>query len=392
MVFQLVDINSFTTFKRFSEKYNIFRDLYELGNYAIEIRGIENTISIDVHRIFLDNNELSYTKQISEDRSDLLVIGQINRLKEIANIIKSSLNEEIGFQLLNVILNYIGYEKGKFILANRSFPMNTPYIMGIINVTPDSFSDGGIYFDKGRAIDRAMEMAELGADIIDIGGESTRPGAESVDVDEELNRVIPVIEEIHKLRDDLIISIDTTKSDVAEKALLAGANIINDISGLTFDERMMDVVSSYKCSVIIMHIKGTPKTMQLNPYYNNIISDVFDFLYNRILESKKKLINSIIVDPGIGFGKRVEDNFELLNRLGDFKSLGYPIMVGVSRKSMFGKSLNLELNDREMASAITEMLAVRNGARLIRTHNVENAIQIKKIFSLINQPEKSISV
>jgi dihydropteroate synthase len=252
--------------------------------------------------------------------------------------------------------------------------------MGILNVTPDSFSDGGKYLDKDFALAHAIKMCEDGADIIDIGGESTRPGADPVSLEDEIDRTIPVIKSIKKEIPDVLISIDTTKSEVANKALESGASFVNDISALTFDKNMLSIVKKYDAGLILMHIKGIPKNMQDHPDYDDLIGEIYDFLYNQSVASAKKGLNKIIVDPGIGFGKTVEHNFEILKRLGDFKSLGYPIMIGLSRKSFIGNILDLKIDERDIPTAVLESLAVQNSARIIRTHNVKLAVQSAKIL------------
>lgn len=258
---------------------------------------------------------------------------------------------------------------------------DTPKIMGILNVTPDSFSDGGKYFSVNMAVDHALEMIDDGADIIDVGGESTRPNSDPVTLDEELNRTIPVIKKITSVRKDIIVSIDTTKSEVADQALDNGASIINDISGLTFDERMISIAKKFNAGLVIMHIKGNPKTMQQNPNYDDVVSEVSNFLKMQSDKAFSNGINKIIIDPGIGFGKRMEDNFELIKRLEEFKSIGYPIMIGLSRKSFIGKSLGIETFERDTATVILETISVLKSARIIRTHNVKYCNQMVKLVN-----------
>ncbi len=214
-------------------------------------------------------------------------------------------------------------------------------IMGILNVTPDSFYDGGRNFGRDKAIDKAYQLYKDGADIIDIGGESTRPGAETVSLTEEMDRVCPVIEAVAG-EIDIPISIDTYKSEVAEEALKLGASIINDISGLTFDDRMAGIAARYESYIVLMHIKGSPKNMQVNPHYDNLLEEIYSFLEN----SKEKAVISgvdkdkIIIDPGIGFGKTLEDNYRILNNIDFFKKMGFPLLIGLSRKSLIGKLYN----------------------------------------------------
>lgn len=266
---------------------------------------------------------------------------------------------------------------------NKDLDFDFPKVMGILNVTPDSFSDGGKYFSTDSAVDKALQMIDEGADIIDIGGESTRPGSDPVEMKEEISRTIPVIKKLISLRKNLIISIDTTKSEVARQALESGASIINDISGLTFDKDMISVARDFKAGVIIMHIKGNPKTMQQNPFYEDVIKEVKDFLISQVKLAEDNGVQKIIIDPGIGFGKRVEDNFNIMRNLESFKSIGYPLMIGLSRKSFIGKTLNLEVDDRDIPTVILEAISVVKSARIIRTHNVKYCRQMVKLVSNI---------
>ena len=275
-------------------------------------------------------------------------------------------------------MNSIQYNFNDKILS-----FSIPKIMGIVNVTPDSFSDGGKYFSVDDAVNHALKLIDEGADLIDIGGESTRPGSDPVSLEEELRRTIPVIKNIHQQRKDVIISIDTTKSEVAKQALDSGAQIINDISGLTFDEKMFEIAKEYNSGVVIMHIKGNPKTMQENPEYRDVVKDVYDFLLVQSIKAKQNDIDKIIVDPGIGFGKRVEDNFSLIKNLDYFQSLGYPVMIGLSKKSFIGKALNLDYDQREIGTIILETVSVIKSARIIRTHNVKYCNQLVKLASHI---------
>ncbi len=268
----------------------------------------------------------------------------------------------------------------------------SPLIMGIVNVTPDSFSDGGKYLNIDAAVNHAINLIENGADIIDIGGESTRPGAESVTIEEEIQRVIPVIEKLLSLSPKAVISIDTTKSEVAEKALESGALIVNDISGGTFDKNIFSVTKKYDAILVLMHIKGKPETMQDAPYYDNVVLEVKDFLLKQIKIANDYGIQKIIIDPGIGFGKKVFENYELLKNLKEFYNLKYPVLIGVSRKSLIGKALNLDIHDRENATTIMEMFAIQNGAKIIRTHNVKNTREIIQLLSFINNPKQLLYV
>jgi dihydropteroate synthase len=267
---------------------------------------------------------------------------------------------------------------------NLDFSKKT-HIMGILNVTPDSFSDGGLFFDKKRAVEHALRMVEEGADIIDIGGESTRPGASMVDEDEELRRVIPVIEAISgKVK--VPISIDTYKARVAEEALKAGASMVNDISGLRFDPRMAEVVARYEVPVVIMHIKGTPRDMQKNPTYKALIPEIMDYLREGIEIARQRGVRDdmIIIDPGIGFGKTVEHNLEIIHRLSEFKGFEKPILIGPSRKSFIGRVLNdAPVTERLEGTGASVAIAIFNGADIIRVHDVKEMVRVARVADAI---------
>jgi dihydropteroate synthase len=252
------------------------------------------------------------------------------------------------------------------------------HIMGILNVTPDSFSDGGNYFNIENAIKHGQKLVEDGADFIDIGGESTRPGSEPVSVEEEIKRVVPVIDALSKII-QVPISIDTYKSEVADASLHAGAVIVNDISALTFDAKMSFVVAKHRASIVLMHMKGSPKTMQENPAYENVTMEVKQFLYDRLLAAKEAGIEQIIVDPGIGFGKNFGHNIRLLQELKSFASFGYPLLVGPSRKAFIGTILNLPVNDRIEGTAAVVTSAILNGANIIRVHDVKEMKRVAMV-------------
>jgi len=264
-------------------------------------------------------------------------------------------------------------------------PKRETLVMGIVNVTPDSFSDGGKFFSPEVAISHASKLITQGADIIDIGGESTRPGAEQVSESEELKRVIPVIEQIRTDNPTILISIDTTKASVAKHAVEAGADIINDVSGLSFDNNMISIVESFNIPVVIMHMKGNPKNMQLNPKYKDIVNEILDFFKMKIKIAIQSGINRsmIILDPGIGFGKTVEHNFELLSRLNEFNVLELPIMIGPSRKSFIGITLDLPPEDRVEGTAAAVSAGVMNGASIVRVHDVKSMKRVVRIIEKV---------
>ncbi len=247
------------------------------------------------------------------------------------------------------------------------------HIMGVLNITPDSFSDGGKYFDSkvnlDRVIDDAIRMEKEGADFLDVGGESTRPGSDTVSLDEELERVIPVIEAL-KQKVSIPLSIDTYKSQVAEEALKAGAVIVNDISGFRFDEKMPEVTARYNESCILMHIKGTPKDMQKDPQYNDVVQEVYDYLAESVNMAEDAGIKQIITDVGIGFGKSLEHNLTLIKNLGRFKDLGYPILMGLSRKSFMDKIFPTPVDERLEGTIAANAVSIVNGANILRVHDV----------------------
>lgn len=265
--------------------------------------------------------------------------------------------------------------KNKTLFLNK----NNIYIMGILNVTPDSFSDGGKYNTIDKALYHTEEMIKNGADIIDVGGESTRPFSDPVLVDEELDRVIPVIEKI-KENFDTIISIDTYKSKVAIEAIKKGAEIINDISGLTFDKEMELVAKKYNVPVVVMHIKGTPKNMQINPVYTDLLNEIKTYFKERIEKLTSIGIKKIILDVGFGFGKSLDDNYKLLANLESFLDLGYPLLVGLSRKSMIGKVTDEEPQDRLGGTIALNTIAILKGASIIRVHDVKEHLSCIKVI------------
>jgi dihydropteroate synthase len=268
-------------------------------------------------------------------------------------------------------------------------------LMGILNVTPDSFSDGGKFFSLEKAVSRAIEIERNGADIIDIGGESTRPGALPITAEEELRRITPVLEKLVR-KISIPISVDTYKYEVAKRALELGADMINDISALRKDERMAELISDYNVPICLMHMKGTPREMQKNPFYKDVVAEIKEFLEKRIDYAVSKGIKkeNIIVDPGIGFGKRtgegIEDNCEILLRLKELKILGQPILIGVSRKTFIGnvcgEDKQLPVDQRLEGSLAAMCIAVMNGADIVRMHDV---LESKRCLRLIDRVLKS---
>jgi dihydropteroate synthase len=320
----------------------------------------------------------------------LLLIGSLSEIEECARAFSlaepsmASLALEILDQLVQI------YPKKHHTLAcggrALDFSVKTG-IMGILNITPDSFSDGGLYVDLPAAVDRAHQMVEEGADIIDIGGQSSRPGSEPVSTVEEGRRVVPVVEAVAKSM-STIISVDTYRAEIARAALDAGAHLINDISALRFDPALLGVVAARRAPLILMHMKGMPRTMHLNPRYEALIDEVFGFLHERLRTAQAGGIpaDRLLIDPGIGFGKGARHNLELLRKLQHFQALGHPIVVGTSRKSFIGRILGADVNERLEGTAATVAVAIAQGADIIRVHDVRSMVQVARMMDAMVRP------
>ncbi len=295
--------------------------------------------------------------------------------------------EDIGNRIKNVIDNI---HKKEFMLKCRNkdivFGRKT-LVMGVLNITPDSFSDGGLYIKKEDAVKRAMEMIDDGADIIDIGGESTRPGSLPVSLNDELDRVMPIVKEIAKKVKNPI-SIDTTKAEVARQVIENGADIVNDISAFRFDKDMAGICVKYNAPVILMHMRGTPQDMQTNVKYDDLMSEIFEYLSERVDFAISSGIKSekIMIDPGIGFGKSAEDNLKIMSRLEEFKGFGLPIVIGTSRKSFIGKILNRDIDERLEGTAATVAAAILKGANIVRVHDVK---EMKRVVDMADAIKNS---
>ena len=272
------------------------------------------------------------------------------------------------------------------IAPGRQLTLTRPLVMGILNVTPDSFSDGGKYTSVDDAVGHGLRMVAEGADIIDVGGESTRPGAEPVSAEQEMERVIPVIERLHA-QSPVVISVDTYKAAVADAGVAAGAEVINDISALRFDEDMAAVVSLRKVPVVLMHMLGTPRSMQVNPSYGDCVAEIGQFFNERLLYCRKCGIDKtkVILDPGIGFGKRLRDNLEILANLPMFYEFKLPILIGASRKSFIGMLHDKETaaEDRLGGSIAAAVVAVAHGASIVRVHDVAPTVEALKVLVAI---------
>jgi dihydropteroate synthase len=275
---------------------------------------------------------------------------------------------------------FLRFRKKSYDLSQRTL------IMGALNVTPDSFSDGGHFFDREKAIEEGLRLAQGGADILDIGGESTRPGAKPLDAEEEIRRVIPLIRTLDQ-KIGIPISVDTRKARVAEKALETGAEMINDISALRFDERMAEVVARWKVPVVLMHMRGNPETMQLDTHYDDFLGEILSFFRERVAfaESRGIPADQIVLDPGIGFGKSLEEqhNLILLKYLQSFKVLEKPLLIGTSRKAFIGKILGLPPQEREEGTMATVAVAILNGANIVRVHEVERMRRVVQVTDAV---------
>jgi dihydropteroate synthase len=350
------------------------RELIRSSDSGADINSAPLSVS-KLHRTPSDDTSLS-----------LALTGTFDQLKHIVrSVTTNDIPEYLAKKIDSLLDNYLRSDykincRGKILdLGSRT------HIMGILNVTPDSFSDGGLYNDAEKAFVRARDMAAAGADIIDIGGESTRPGAEPLSEEEELRRIIPIIE--HLAADlPVPISVDTYKATVAKKALAAGASIVNDISGLRFSPDMAKIAADYGAAVVIMHIKGTPRDMQQNPVYGDVIVDVISYLEEGIAIAVKAGVDSekIFIDPGIGFGKTLEHNLTLLNRLDELRSLGRPIVLGTSRKKFIGTILGIAVPEQRVdGTAPTLALGIERGASVVRVHDVARMAEVVRMTDAV---------
>jgi dihydropteroate synthase len=324
----------------------------------------------------------------SRKPTDCLITANESQLNRLTDKLK---NQPFGLRKLSAELKELldNYKRSEFRLKARNYELDLgrkTHIMGIVNATPDSFSGDGIY-RRGIDLDileLARQMVKDGADIIDIGGESTRPGSRRISAKEEIKRIKPLFKIIAKNL-KIPLSVDTYKSEVAKAALDEGASIVNDVSGLRFDKRMVKLVAKYQAAVAIMHMRGVPKTMQKNVHYKSLIDEIISYLKESISRALDAGIRheSIVIDPGIGFGKTRENNLEILNNLSEFKSLGFPILVGSSRKSFIGLTLNKPEADRIMGTAASVALSIANGAHLVRVHDISQMYDVVKMANAI---------
>ncbi len=307
--------------------------------------------------------------------SDVILLGNADKIRKLVRKLDHQIIfglPEISISLQKLLKQELGRCDKSLQCRNQTLMLERVRIMGILNVTPDSFSDGGSFVDPRVAADHAVQMLDDGADIIDIGGESTRPGSEAVDAGKEKARILPVIEEILQRRPDTIISVDTTKAEVARAAIEKGASIVNDISALRFDPELTACLAEYPdVPAILMHMLGTPRDMQKEPSYGDTIEEIMGFFQERIRHCEQGGVTNIVLDPGIGFGKRHEDNLIILKKLSEFKAFGLPIVLGASRKSFIGRIYESDPAERLMGSLATTSLAHNAGVDIVRVHDVK---------------------
>ena len=261
--------------------------------------------------------------------------------------------------------------------------LDTPKVMGILNLTEDSFYDGGKYKNIDAALKQVEKMLTEGADFIDIGAISTRPGAKSISGEQEWQRLSETLAEVRKTFPESLLSVDTYRADVAKNAIEEGVDLINDISSGDFDAAMFSVIAHYKVPYIIMHIKGTPENMQVNPTYENVVKEILYFFSERIEKLKLSGVSDIIIDPGIGFGKTVEHNYEILKNLDFFSLIGYPVLIGLSRKSLINKALNISPKDALNGTTVLNTIALQKGAKILRVHDVKEAVEAVKLVGCL---------
>jgi dihydropteroate synthase len=258
---------------------------------------------------------------------------------------------------------------------------SVPLVMGILNTTPDSFYDGGRYDVLEQAVTRGKQLWEEGATLIDVGGASSRPGALEVSVEEELRRVIPVIRALHVALPEAVLSVDTWRAEVAAAAVEAGASLINDISAGELDEAMLETVAALGVPYVLMHMQGRPDSMQLAPMYSDVVVEVLDFLIKKVIQLRELGVKDILIDPGFGFGKTIEHNFELLRRMGELKTvLQLPVLAGISRKSMIYKTLGSTASEALNGTSALHMVALQQGADILRVHDVKEAVEVRTLF------------
>jgi dihydropteroate synthase len=381
-----------------STEERVKKELKEIGVYSkganimapkalhvlirLEEVGVKEALILKQEMLSL-GGEAAVAKGVSDlsvGKTDVLLMGTIKQLKMVARKLSIQpfkcpvIAEEIRGTLESYSTNAF-----KVRMRGDQLKIDRPLIMGVVNVTPDSFSDGGKSLEPEAAIAQARRLVEEGADLIDIGGESSRPGSDALPAKEELERIIPVLEGV--IREvEVPISVDTYKPEVADKALDMGVHIINDITGLANPD-LAATVAKYGAGIVIMHMQGTPRTMQRSPQYDDVVADIMRFLRERVSLAEERGIarESIMIDPGIGFGKTAEHNMEIISRLREFRSMGLPVVMGASRKSFIGKVLDREVEDRLSGGLAILSMSIQNGAAIIRTHDVKESVDAAKM-------------
>ncbi|MDD4294564.1 MAG: dihydropteroate synthase [Candidatus Omnitrophica bacterium] len=364
--------------------------------YAFTLAGISSWEAniIKQHLLSLGTDSaISRNALVKKCKTNTVIFGNKKQLTALCVKLKDqpfslpAISEKLTQQL-----NYLNKDQYVLSVLGRKIKVTNPIVCGIINVTPDSFSGDGLIKSKvtekeliAVAVAQAGKMIQQGAGMLDIGGQSTRPFSDMVTAVEESKRVVPVIAAIRKKFPQIILSVDTYYCSVAQKALDAGADIVNDITALTYDKRMLSLIQKTKAGCVLMHMKGMPKNMQKNPIYKNVTNEVLDFVSDRVTVCLEKNISQdqLIIDPGIGFGKRVEDNLKLLHDLYKFKIFGLPIFVGLSNKSFIGKIIGQDVNDRTAGTVSANIMAILNGAKILRVHDVRSTIDALKLAEAI---------
>ncbi len=379
-------------FKSEEDFYRFLKERYEVFyKRAFELREGANTLCLELEESPCFKSWEGIL--LIRGKGKILICSTLLKIKEYLKVLSKDCPKKVQ-EILEAVQRF---KRDNFKIEYNAkvlpLPYNKTVVMGVLNVTPDSFSDGGEFFKREKAIKRALEMAEEGAEIIDIGGESTRPGSKRISVEEELKRVLPVLREVRKELPKTFISVDTYKSEVARICLEEGADLINDISGGTFDKRMYEVVAQYQCPYVINHIKGRPEIWKsMNITYGDVVGEITSWIEERIKELKERGYereDRLIIDPGIGFGKLPEHNLEILKRISELRVLGYPILVGVSRKSFVGVVLKLLLNldtepkERLYGSLGALTFAVLGGAKIVRVHDVKETKQFLALLDSI---------
>ena len=392
--------------KEFSKKEELQEFLSKLGNtpkgveilskkgktLLIEVEGLDtraaNLLKQDAISVGADCAVPRRASSFEKGRWTVLLIANERSLEKLLKKLKEQPFglKELPQRIEELLKNYF---KEEFVIRYRGKELNLkrPAVMGILNATPDSFSDGGLYLSVEKAVKRCEEMLKEGAKIIDVGGESTRPGSDPVPAEEEVRRVVPVIEALRKeLGDGFFVSVDTYKAEVAKASLEAGADMVNDISAFRFSPKMAELVASYRCPAVVMHIKGRPKDMQKNPHYEDVVKEIgeyFDEVLKRAEEAGVKR-EQLILDPGIGFGKRVEDNLYILKRLNELRRFGLPILVGASRKSFIGATTGEEEPSKRLGGSLGAVAAAYyRGAKLFRVHDVKETVELLKLLDAV---------